>query len=409
MKERKDQKKRDSQASPWQPTQHSNLIRYVPSGTLYARFRVRGKLVWKSLKTERITVAQMRLADLEKQEREKAERGEIKTKGKILFEHARKAYEAKGYRPAVARNKKDAKVLKPAAVAYYSQRVDALLKSWEGLDKAEVRKITERDCHQWADWARNEMSASAFNHTLGVLRNIIDYGIKAGARYDNPAKAIMRESETHKTVELPDASKFDAFVAEIEGAGGGYSRPCAELVRFMAYGGLRKGEAAYVTWRDCDFAKGQITLRGPATGLKNRKAGEIRIVPMISDMRQLLTRLQQERPSAKPEHFVMEVRECQKAMDRAAKQISIKRMTHHDMRHLFATRCIESGVDIPTVSKWLGHKDGGALAMKVYGHLRDQHSTAMAQKVSFAAPQPENVVTLPKDAAGSEVQKAGSI
>jgi len=34
------------------------------------------------------------------------------------------------------------------------------------------------------------------------------------------------------------------------------------------------------------------------------------------------------------------------------------------LRHLFATRCIESGVDIPTVSRWLGHKDGGALAMK---------------------------------------------
>jgi integrase len=37
------------------------------------------------------------------------------------------------------------------------------------------------------------------------------------------------------------------------------------------------------------------------------------------------------------------------------------------LRHLFATRCIETGVDIPTVSRWLGHKDGGGLAMKVYG------------------------------------------
>jgi site-specific recombinase XerD len=50
---------------------------------------------------------------------------------------------------------------------------------------------------------------------------------------------------------------------------------------------------------------------------------------------------------------------------------------------LFATRCIESGVDIPTVSRWLGHKDGGALAMKVYGHLRNEHSQQMAQKVRF--------------------------
>src|SRR5439155_26118463 len=64
--------------------------------------------------------------------------------------------------------------------------------------------------------------------------------------------------------------------------------------------------------------------------------------------------------------------------------IGADRITHHDLRHLFATRCIESGVDIPTVSRWLGHKDGGTLAMKTYGHLRREHSIAQAQKVSFA-------------------------
>jgi hypothetical protein len=41
-------------------------------------------------------------------------------------------------------------------------------------------------------------------------------------------------------------------------------------------------------------------------------------------------------------------------------------------------------VDIPTVSRWLGHKDGGALAMKTYGHLRREHSVAQAQRVTFA-------------------------
>jgi integrase len=92
----------------------------------------------------------------------------------------------------------------------------------------------------------------------------------------------------------------------------------------------------------------------------------------------------------------MKVRECQKAMDRAAKVVGMTRITHHDLRHLFATRCIESGVDIPTVSRWLGHKDGGALAMKVYGHLRDQHSVAMAQKVTFSKPQ-ATAVTQPGD------------
>ena len=77
------------------------------------------------------------------------------------------------------------------------------------------------------------------------------------------------------------------------------------------------------------------------------------------------------------------VGECQKALDRACKKVGASRITHHDLRHLFATRCIESGVDIPTVSRWLGHKDGGALAMKTYGHLRRENSIAQAQRVTF--------------------------
>jgi integrase len=63
--------------------------------------------------------------------------------------------------------------------------------------------------------------------------------------------------------------------------------------------------------------------------------------------------------------------------------VGVPPLTHHDLRHLFATRCIESGVDFPTVSRWLGHSDGGTLAMKTYGHLRDEHSSAQAAKVRF--------------------------
>jgi integrase len=85
------------------------------------------------------------------------------------------------------------------------------------------------------------------------------------------------------------------------------------------------------------------------------------------------------------------------AMKPAEKKAGIAHLIHHDLRHLFATRCIESGVDIPTVFRfypaiaqkgdggWLGHKDGGALAMKVYDNLCNQHSASMAKLVNFAA------------------------
>lgn len=70
---------------------------------------------------------------------------------------------------------------------------------------------------------------------------------------------------------------------------------------------------------------------------------------------------------------------------RACAELNIARIAHRDLRHLFASSCIESGVDIPTVSRWLGHFDDRALAMRVYGHLRDQHSAEMAIKVTLAA------------------------
>jgi integrase len=384
-------KKSEKQLKPekdsrWQSTQYAKIIRNSSSGTYYARFRVRGKLIWKSLKTDRITVAQMRLGDLEKAERKKAERGQLTAKGKVLFEAALQAYREKGFRPATAKNKKDARPLKPAAIAYYEQRAKALLESWPGLAKTEINRISESDCQAWGDKVRGKMSPTAFNHTVGLLRHVFEYGIKVGARYENPAMAIMRESESAKQLQLPTPEQFAKFVTAIHGDGSGHLKHCADLVRFMAYGGFRKTEAAYVTWADCDFVKNQITVRGhPETGLKNRVPGECRLVPMIGEMRQMLEQLKAEREEVRPEDRVMRVSECQKSMDRAAKEIEMKRLTHHDLRHLFATRCIESGVDIPTVSRWLGHRDGGALAMRVYGHLRDQHSATMAQKVRFAA------------------------
>jgi integrase len=103
---------------------------------------------------------------------------------------------------------------------------------------------------------------------------------------------------------------------------------------------------------------------------------------MIQDMEALLKRMKDELGTVDKER-ILQVSRGHVSLERACREIGIPRLTHHDFRHLFATRCIESGVDIPTVSRWLGHKDGGALALRTYGHLRNEHSQAMAQKVKF--------------------------
>jgi integrase len=366
---------KDSIAAPkdlWLKTPFANLVRYVPSGVYFSRIRVRGKLIRRSLKTNKLSVAKLRLADLEKVERQRVEVQGAVANGNMRF----------GDALAVFRNRLiNDNSLKPRSKAYREERIAAMLKSWPELEETEIRKITKQDCLGWAMRFGETASPSNFNNTVGTLRMVIDLAIDVGARYDNPARFVKKQRVRQKELHLPSHAEFLKLVEKIEQVNRRFSKDCSILVRFLAYGGFRKSEAANITWADCDFEKKEITVRGdPETGTKN---WTIRRVPMIPDMLALLQRLRAERPQEPAGQPVMRVRECQNAIDSACKKLGIVRFTHHDLRHLFATLCIESGVDIPTVSRWLGHKDGGALAMKVYGHLRDQHSVAMAQKVTF--------------------------
>ena len=356
----------------WQKTQYSNLIRYLPSGTFFARLRVNGNLIRKSLKTDVLSIAKLRLGDLEKNERESAETRHATAKGKMTF----------GDCVAIFQTQTEASnLLKPTSKLYRREVIESIAKSWPGIETRDVRRFSANDCNSWAAKYSNQYSATRYNGALGILRAVFNVAITTGTLYRNPAIGIKRAKARPKRLTLPEVKQFERFLAELDAGASRNSKNCADLVRFLAYGGFRISEAKHITWGDCDFDKGEILVRGDAeTGTKN---WSVRRVPMIAEMVKLLQRLRAERPDEPASQPVMRVRECQKAMERAAKVVGMTRITHHDLRHLFATRCIESGVDIPTVSRWLGHKDGGALAMKVYGHLREHHSVAMAQRVVF--------------------------
>ena len=81
--------------SRWQKTPVANLVRHVQSGNYYARIRMRGKLIWKSLKTDRISVAKLRLGDFHKEERQRAAAQAAVSRGKMTFGDALAAYQQK--------------------------------------------------------------------------------------------------------------------------------------------------------------------------------------------------------------------------------------------------------------------------------------------------------------------------
>ena len=354
--------------SNWKPTRVPNLIRYKPSGIYFARVRVRHKLFRASLKTDDLDTAKLLLNDFINEKRE--EMGDVAAiqSGKMTVADA----------IAIFRKRLDAKQdIKEGAKIYRRKCIEALLKSWPELASMSVREVSEDDCRSWSKRYADRYSPSVYNNTVGTLRMIMAIAIEKRVRSRNPALIITKKRVQQKELNLPSPEQFEKFLEEMENAGGRFSKDCADLVRFLAFGGFRITEAANIHWGDCDLDNGQIRLRVT-------KNGKARSVPMIPDMKALLLRLKSECLEATASDPVMFVNECRLSMTRAAKKVGMSRITHHDLRHLFATKCIESGVDIPTVSRWLGHSDGGALAMKVYGHLRDHHSVSMAAKVSFA-------------------------
>jgi integrase len=369
----------------WAKTRLRNLLRHK-SGRYYARAFAGGKEVWKSLKTSHFSVAEAKLATFLKEHRERRSNGNSngEVSAKMTFGEAAAIH---------LRNLDDNLSIKPRTRDYWREVLAALVKSWPGLNDTEVRRITQAGCKEWARAYAKSASASRYNNTLAVLRHVLNVAVEAGVIYNNPAAVVKRAAVRGRQITLPTIDKFNALIAEMSEGHSRDSVNCADLASGLAFTGCRIGEAREITWRDVDFNAGEVVVRGNAqTGTKN---WEVRRVPLIPDARALFKRMRSERADEPLDAKVFLVGECQKSLNRAAKIVGVVRITHHDLRHLFGTRCIESNIDVPTVSRWLGHKDGGALLMKTYGHLRREHSIAQAQKVSFAPIVSKNADVIP--------------
>jgi integrase len=221
------------------------------------------------------------------------------------------------------------------------------------------------------------MSASAFNKCVDTLRIILEIAREHGVVYQNPAEALSKAKVRQRRLELPSAAQFHAIVKAIAEAGARQSKDCADMVRLLAYSGTRLREGTSLRWRDVNEAAGRLTIAG------TKSESSHRVIPIFPSLAELLIEIRARSESNSPDTPILRVQECKGSLRSACKVVGVTPITHHDLRHLFATRCIESGVDIPTVSRWLGHSDGGALAMRTYGHLREEHSVAQAAKVHF--------------------------
>lgn len=344
-----------------------NLYRLRTTGGYYGLIKKGGKQFRRSLRTTDRDLAKRRLNDLKSQ----VESLKDHSSGSMPFREFGERWLSMTEHS-----------LKSATI---TRRRTCLTNVCKFFGDVPLRKVTASHCEKWLLGRGGVISASSFAQELGVMKMIFDHAIAQGIILGNPAAQIGRKKQEKKEMTIPTRDQFRRLVEAIRHSDGRSdsqqkAKPGADMVEFLAYSGCRINEARHVYWRDIDFEKETLTVRGGEEGTKN---GETRVVPMTSSLIELLKRMETEKGVANEDDAIHAIADAKKCIQTACRRLEFPRFSHHDFRHFFATTCIESGVDIPTVSRWLGHKDGGALCMRTYGHLRDEHSASMIKRVNF--------------------------
>ena len=111
--------------------------------------------------------------------------------------------------------------------------------------------------------------------------------------------------------------------------------------------GMRRGELLALTWKDIDNRQRIIRI-------EHSKNGERRSIPISDTLQSTLGAIKVRDISGRV--FPMAVRSLRAAFDKALGKAKIEDFHFHDLRHTFATRLVQNGVDLYKVKELLGHK-----------------------------------------------------
>jgi integrase len=331
----------------------TNLIKYRPNGMYYVKAKIHGKKVKESLDTVKLTEARKKLAAWLNRVRGGSTRGKSASTMRALVEEWK----------AWLKNKVQA----PRTTECRLDNWRVIEDTWPNLNTTKISNITRHDVETWRDGliTKHQYSTAQANQCLGTLKQIFRLAEDKGMLlHDSPALRVKQLRQTMKKLKLPSKEELKALRAVI------YSRSPegGELFDFLSMSGARIDSSQHVTWGDVDWTANKLTFNKAKRGAYT--------IPLFAPLKEFLLKI---RPDGwKPSDRITKVDSIKKVLGNSCKFLKMGHLSHHDLRHWHATQCIEAGVDIPTLSRWLGHKDGGALALRVYGHLRDEHSQQMA-------------------------------
>lgn len=255
--------------------------------------------------------------------------------------------------------------------------------------------------------AAEGFSAGSIGHVRTLCTDMFKHAVRERLILVNPVEGATtptgRPEETHKAMSIPEQRTFTEHLQADKNI-------CDAFLLFMLYTGLRIGEASALQWQDVDLKNAVVHVRhtvhvinGKDVLTSAKTATSVRDVPLQPKALEIL---RGERERARTADKVIALHDERfvfySGTDRALNYNRVKRHllrvckkirmagTHdfpslqsHDLRHTFATRCVEGGMPPQTLQRILGHSNIRQ-TMDVYYHSTlEERQEAMAMVASF--------------------------
>jgi integrase len=337
---------------------------YKRGKSWHVQYRENGKLVQRSLKTTSKRIAEQKLAEIEVNlSREPLGMGRRLTSSQAAFS---------GFMQEVIARKSPP----------WQKRMEQLVRpfqTWATEQSVLVTQITKAEIEDFLRSRRKEIADKTWNEELAIIRRFFDWLKDHEYLVKSPAAKIERVQQNPRAIRIFSAAEIQLIMRHATPT----QRPFYQLLLFT---GLRDGELRNLEWSDVDLLRGLVHVRVKQDW--KPKTGRGRTVPLAAEARALLSALPRRSnyvfatrngkpwvPPRQPWVDLLNRIHTKEGMDLRG-QVSL-----HTFRHTFATVSLMRGIDIKTVSEFLGHTS--IRMTEKYLHVLPDHKMAAINKVDF--------------------------
>ena len=281
-----------------------------------------------------------------------------------------------------------------------------------------IQKITRTDINQDLSTLKNKYANSTIDKIYGLIRQAFNFAVLndyISKDFFNIKDCIIKPISTKKTKAVNAFSTYEQklFLNELQKNYDEYT----DIFYILLYTGIRVGEVLALKGEDIDLKNKQININKTLTKNKQDKViiGETtktssatRTVPIMSQLFSILQKYNQFKgflfmqnnkfiaPSTINSHFKricknagIGVITTKKKKIITNKEGNIKEQyvnlktsiaNTHMLRHTFATRCIENGINPAVLQKLLGHKNVQT-TLDTYTTIFNKYKTEEIEKI----------------------------